>query len=254
MTSQWLCWSLRSVTYCYSSPALSTQSGVLAVTTGLPASLAFSMAVSCPDVEGLHIDGVPVKVTVRLADRYNNPAPDGTTVAFTASGGHVGGNCTTPSSAAASGDGTCSVDWTSANPRPTPSSTPPAKRTGRVAVLGTAIGEESFNDVNANGFFDPGEAFSDLAEPYRDDNESAAYESGEYFLDFNHDGIRTPASGSFWELPRRRQLQLVYSGDRRIRADHHVRRFANQCCAGQRYFTGCHNSRSYPVIFFPVPG
>ena len=87
------------VTASIASPALSTQSGVLAVTTGLPASLAFSMAVSCPNVEGLHIDGVPVKVTVRLADRYNNPAPDGTTVAFTASGGHVGGNCTTPSAA-----------------------------------------------------------------------------------------------------------------------------------------------------------
>jgi len=182
------------VTASIAQPALSTQSGVLAVTTGLPASNAFSMAVSCQNVEGLHIDGVPVTVTVRLADRYNNPAPDGTTVAFTTSGGHIVGNCTTP---VVPGDGTCSVGWTSANPRPTPMSTPPSKRTGRVLVLGTAIGEESFNDVNANGFYDPGEPFSDLGEPYRDDNESAAYESGEYFLDFNRDGMRTPGSGSF---------------------------------------------------------
>jgi len=66
-----------------------------------------------------------------------------------------------------------------------------------VLVLGTVIGEESFNDVNGNGFYDAGESFSNLAEPYRDDNESGAYESGEYFLDFDHDGSRTPASGNF---------------------------------------------------------
>lgn len=185
------------VTASIASPALSTQSGVLAVTTGLPASNAFSMAVSCPNVEALNNDGVNVGVTVRLADRYNNPAPDGTTVAFTASGGHIVGNCSTPSAPDHAGDGTCSVNWTSANPRPTPLSTPPSKRTGRVVVLGTAIGEESFQDTNSNGYYDSGEPFSDLGEPYRDDNEDNAYELGEYFLDFNQDGLRTPPSGTF---------------------------------------------------------
>jgi hypothetical protein len=185
------------VTASIDTPALSTQSGVLAVTTGIPSSNAFSLAVSCQNVEGLHLDGVPVTVTARLADRYNNPAPDGTTVAFTASGGHIGGNCTTPSDDQHKGDGTCAVTWTSANPRPTPMSTPPSKRTGRVVVLGTAIGEESFQDSNSNGYYDTGEVFSDLGEPYRDDNESGAYEAGEYFLDFDQNGSRTPPSGSF---------------------------------------------------------
>lgn len=185
------------VTASIATPALSTQSGILAVTTGLPASNAFSMAVTCPNVEALNVDGVNVPVTVRLADRYNNPAPDGTTVAFTSSGGHIDGSCTTPSDSNHKNDGTCSVNWVSANPRPTPMSTPPSKRTGRVLVLGTAIGEESFNDSNANGFYDSGEVFKDLGEPYRDDNESNAYEMGEYFLDFNRDGVRNPGSGSF---------------------------------------------------------
>ncbi len=185
------------VTASIASPALSTQSGILAVTTGLPSSNAFSMAVSCQNVEAWAVDGVNVPVTVRLADRYNNPAPDGTTVAFTSSGGHIVGNCTTPSADTSKGDGTCSVNWTSANPRPSTTGSPPSKKNGRVVVLGTAIGEESFNDANANGFYDSGETFVNLGEPYRDDNENGNYDMGEYFLDFNRDGVRNSGSGSF---------------------------------------------------------
>ena len=185
------------VTASIASPALTTQSGILAVTTGLPASNAFSIAVSCPNVEAANIDGIVVPVTVRLADRYNNPAPDGTAIAFSTNGGHIGGNCTTPSSATSPGDGTCSVNWISAEPRPTPASTPPTLRTDRVTILATAIGEESFNDVNGNGYYDPGEPFTDLGEPYRDDNENNMYDVGEDFLDFNHNGQRDAPSGKF---------------------------------------------------------
>ena len=56
--------------------------------------------------------------------------------------------------------------------------------------MGTAIGEESFTDINGNGFYDSGESFVNLGEPFRDDNENGLYSSGEYFLDFNHDGVR----------------------------------------------------------------
>ncbi|HVO46937.1 MAG TPA: hypothetical protein VMT29_11430 [Steroidobacteraceae bacterium] len=191
------------------TPALETESSALTVSTGLPASNAFSIAVgpatygttpvnlACPNVEAYNIDGVTVPVTVRLADRYNNPAPDGTSVAFTTDGGHVGASCTTPSSPANSGDGTCTVTWTSANPRPTTASVPPAARAGRVIVMATAIGEESFNDANGNGFYDSGETFVNLGEPYRDDNEDGAYQVGEYFLDFNHNGTRDAGDGTF---------------------------------------------------------
>ena len=83
------------VTATIASPALSTQSSNLTVTTGLPASGAFSIAVgapsygtlACPNVEAYDIDLVTVPVTVQLADRYNNPAPDGTAVAFTTTAG-----------------------------------------------------------------------------------------------------------------------------------------------------------------------
>ena len=43
---------------------------------------------------------------------------------------------------------------------------------GRAKILATAIGEESFTDVNASGFWQTGDAFDNLGEPYRDDNEN----------------------------------------------------------------------------------
>ncbi len=60
-------------------------------------------------------------------------------------------------------------------------------------ILATANGEESFDDVNGNGYWDPGEPFTNLGEPYRDDNENGQYDSGEYFLDFDKNGAWTAA-------------------------------------------------------------
>jgi hypothetical protein len=142
----------------------------------------------------LTIDGTQVTVTARLADRYNNPAPDGTAVAFTTNGGIIGGSCTTP--LANPGDGTCKVTWVSGGTRPTTKSTPPGVN-GKAIILATAIGEESFQDTNGNGYYDAGEPFDDIGEPYRDDNQNNAYDVGEYFLDFNQDGVRNGPSGSF---------------------------------------------------------
>jgi hypothetical protein len=184
------------VTATIANPARSTQSGILTVTTGLPASDAFSIAVDCPNVEAYNYDGVKVGVTVRLADRYNNPAPEGTSVAFTTSGGHIDGSCVT-SSAQGVPDGTCTANWVSANPRPSPAAVPPSLLKGRAVVLATAIGEESFNDSNANGYYDSGEAFTNLGEPFRDDNESGAYELNEYYLDFNGNQTRNAGDGTF---------------------------------------------------------
>ena len=130
------------VTAAIASPALTTESSVLTVTTGIPSSNAFSIAVgaanygatsntlACPNVEAWDIDGVIVPVTVRLADRYNNPAPDGTAVTFTTNGGHMVGSCATPQPLLVTAPAT--VNWTSANPRPTTASVPPAKAHGRV--------------------------------------------------------------------------------------------------------------------------
>jgi hypothetical protein len=168
------------------STSISTQSSQLTVTTGLPVQNAFSLAVQCPNVEAYDYDGVINPVTVRLGDRYNNPVPDGTAVTFSAEGGHIQGSCTTTTTSTESG--VCSVNWSSSNPRPTD---------GRVTLFATAIGEESFVDVNGNGVFDDPDTFTDLPEAFRDDNENGVYNSGEQFYDFNQNSVRDLGDGLF---------------------------------------------------------
>jgi hypothetical protein len=199
------------VTASISSPAtLSTQSSQLSVTTGLPTSNGFSISVgksnnggmACPNIESWSIDGVTAPITVYLSDRYANPVPDGTAVAFTSDAGQIVGQCNTTG-------GSCGVTWTSANPRPspdpttsptnpaTPTATDPSIVRGRGMILATTIGEESFDDANGTGYYVAGEAFSNLGEPYRDDNENGQYDLGKYFLDFRNTGVYQGPSGSF---------------------------------------------------------
>jgi hypothetical protein len=175
--------SVTSVT-----PAISTQSSQLTITTGIPSASTMSLAVGCFNVEGLEVDGTITPVTARLADRFGNPVPDGTAVTLTAEGGAVDAQCITTTTATEKG--VCTVNWRSSNPRP------PG---GRVSLLAKAIGEESFVDANGNGAFDNGETFSDLPEPFRDDDESGTYVSGvdADFFDFNNSFTRDLADGLF---------------------------------------------------------
>jgi len=126
-----------------SSPALTTQSAQLAITTGPPTQRNFSLSIETLNPEAWLFDGVTVKVIARLADRFNNPVPDGTAVTFTAEGGSIGGSCTTV-------DGACSVNWVSQEKRPAD---------GRVTILAHASGVESFIDTNGNGTFDDADYF-----------------------------------------------------------------------------------------------
>ena len=166
------------------TPPIGTQSSVLSVSTGLPDQDSFSWSVACPNIEALGFDGVENDVTVRLADRFQNPVPDGTAVSFTAEGGSIESSCQTTTNETQSGF--CTVTWTSAEPRPA---------NGRVTVLAHAQGEESFTDFNGNGIFDSfTDTFADLAEQFRDDNEmdsdgiNGNYDAGEFFLDFDGSG------------------------------------------------------------------
>jgi hypothetical protein len=197
------------VTATIASPALSTQSSQLTVTTGLPASGSFSIATgdavygslrstfACPNVEAYQIDGVIVPITAFLADRYNNPVPDGTAIAFQTNAGHIDGSCVTGPPTGTSGEGTCIVDWTSANPRPMTTDAPPVLENGRGTILATAVGEESFTDDNGSGYYQAGDPFANLGEPFLSSNESGVYVLGDPFLDFNQNGKRDAPSGSF---------------------------------------------------------
>ena len=63
---------------------------------------------------------------------------------------------------------------------------------GRVSILVSAIGEESFVDGNGNGYYDgaPSDSFTNIPEPWLDENEDGLRDATEPFLDFggNADG------------------------------------------------------------------
>lgn len=165
---------------------IATQSSQLTITTGLPRQDRMSAEVSCHNVEALTLDGTQVDVTVRMADRFSNPVPDGTTVTFTSEAGAIQGSCATYTTLDESG--LCTVSWISAGGRPA---------NGRSTLLATAVGEESTTDFNGNGYFDGVDTWTDLPEVYRDDNENGAYDLGEFFVDFNSNLVRDLGNGQY---------------------------------------------------------
>lgn len=179
------------VTATVNATGITTQSDQLVVTTGIPDNNSFSLSAATLNPEAFDYDGVQVAISAYVADRFNNPVPDGTTVLFTTEGGSIGGSCQTTS-------GACSVNWTSQDPRPLVDSlNGTTGNVGRVTILATAVGEESFTDQNGNGTFDTGEPFDDLAEAFIDENEDNTYQVTEAFADFNSNFTRDAADGSY---------------------------------------------------------
>jgi hypothetical protein len=166
------------VTAVVATTTIATQSSNLTITTGLPDQDSFSLALTCNNLETWDYQGVTTGATVYLADRYNNPVPDDTAITFQTEAGDIGSACVTSG-------GTCSVTWRSSGTRPS---------NGRVSILATAIGEETFGDVNGNGKFDTGDTFTNVDEPFEDNNENGLYDSGEPFRDFNLNGVYDSAS------------------------------------------------------------
>ena len=156
-----------------SDPDIATQSDLLNITTGIPDMDSMTLAIEMLNPEAFNRVGVDLNVSVFMADLFNNPVPDGTAVAFTTEGGTIGGACTTVS-------GSCGVTWSSSNPQPSD---------GLVTILASALGHESFNDVNGNGRFDDGDSFTDISEAFRDDDFDAVHDALEPFLDLNGDGL-----------------------------------------------------------------
>lgn len=204
-----------------SIPQIASQSSVLVISTGIPDQDSFSLSATILNPEGWDLDGTTVEVTARLADAYNNPVPDGTAVSFTTEGGSIGSSCLTA-------NGVCSVIWTSQQPRPEghvlahntddeynfftnqPDIVHPPelfntlgqKYGGRATILATAIGEESFPDLNGNGRFDA----SEMAAFGGTNVSGRPYDLKEAFVDHNEDGLFNPAetggeSGGELEVP-----------------------------------------------------
>jgi hypothetical protein len=157
--------------------AISTLSDEIAVSTGLPDQDSFSVSAETLNPEAWDNDGVTVPITIRAADHFNNPVPDGTTIVFSAEGGAIQSSCRIV-------DGSCFVNWSSQAPRP--------QADGRVTILATSIGEESFFDGDGDGVYGSlvdSLSGADLGEPYMDNNENGARNGIEEFRDFNYNGI-----------------------------------------------------------------
>jgi len=182
--------------------SVQTQSDLLSINTGLPEQRSLTIAASIVNPEADAFNGEQSTITTWLADNFNNPVPDGTTVNFTTEGGVIEPSCTTI-------NGSCSVTWTSAEPRVS---------NHRITILATALGHESFFDTNGNNSFDDSDGvaiveqkvsaglgritsqssgFVDMSEAWRDDNENTTYEVGEPFLDFNSNNSFDSEDGLF---------------------------------------------------------
>lgn len=191
---------------------ISTQSSGLVISTGLPDQDSMSMAASEYNPPN-YINGYEVDVTINMADAFNNPVPAGTRVSFTASGGLIQDSCETDAISS------CTVKWIAQNPKPA---------SGKVTILATALGNESFIDTNANGQYDDGDTFAtggstcgrnaptpslvnpltacdDLGEAYLDSNQNGVYDLTDgYFVDIfstggilGKDGLRTSGNGIY---------------------------------------------------------
>ncbi|MFP3363254.1 Ig-like domain-containing protein [Pseudoalteromonas sp. SIMBA_148] len=212
-------------------------SDILVVSTGIADQNSFSLSRSEFNAHGLNVDSTEVSVNVRLADHFNNPVPDGTAVTFITEGGVIEPSCTTT-------NGACSVTWTSSNPRPFTDSmyentiaqkcdgglpcplgilnndlTIDLPLGGRATVHAYAIGEETFSDLNGNGYFDSEDFFDDLfdiPEAFIDNNEDGTFggkdcsdgtdpcsrdnstgDEFEEFVDFDGNGTWTTQNGLY---------------------------------------------------------
>ncbi len=177
------------------------------------------------NINGAGYDGEEASITLRLADRFNNPVADGTKVYFTTEGGSIKGDLTSASGDAtgvcSTKSGVCTATLTSQDPRPAD---------GRVTVSAYVAGEESFKDLNGSGIFDKGElqgvaddqtiidvpdyvrSYKDVGERFTDKNvDDATDDNGlgdadhylvnvDTFEDLNANGVRDLGDGVYTGL------------------------------------------------------
>jgi len=184
------------------SVSVQTQSRELSINTGLPEQTSITIAASVLNPEA-NTRGETSKISVWLADSFNNPVPDGTPANFTTEGGTIDSQCITT-------NGSCSVEWRA---------TEPYLADHRSTILVTTDGHETFYDTNGNNIFDSNDGepiidagvssgfsrhspvtsgFIDMSEAWRDDNANNIKDDNEtVFFDDNQDGLFSEPDGKF---------------------------------------------------------
>jgi hypothetical protein len=194
-----------------SSPA------AISIGGGLPSATHFSMAASRLNLHGFVEYGIESTITAFVGDRFGNyNVLEGTSVSFYAEAGAIDRNNTLDAI------GQTSVTIRTQAPMPADvvisatettmleglnaryglgigvgpyAATQEHPRDGRVTILATIQGEEAFDDANANGVYDAGEAFTDLGEPFYDKNDDGIRDDGtgadpfEEYIDVNSNRI-----------------------------------------------------------------
>jgi hypothetical protein len=152
---------------------LETTSRELAIHSGLPDADSFSISASTYNLAGMVWDGLTADISVRMADQFGNPVPEGTLVYFTIETGSI------TAVAGTDATGLAKATLTSFEPKPID---------GFVTVMAYTVGQEGYTDNNSDGIYDDGVdtfwvLFQDIPEPYRDDNGNGVYDVGELFWD-----------------------------------------------------------------------
>jgi hypothetical protein len=147
----------------YANAEIQTTSDTVSISTGLPLQRSMDLSVDKANIDGRDWSGEVANFTVRLADQFGNPVPDGTIVNFIGSGASV---CTSQRGACSTVNGACSCAVTGQERRPAD---------GRVVILSYADGLEDYTDVNSDNIYEPGEPFVKLGDAYVDADKNGSY-------------------------------------------------------------------------------
>lgn len=161
--------------------------------------------------------------TVTLVDRFNNPVGKQTSVNLKVEAGTIASSVLStefnPSGSNAE-EGKASVVFSTAGTFPpvdvSPTPNEPFEtqvikimgqdvektlnpRDGLVTILAYVVGEEAFDDNNANGMWDPGERFYDQGEPFVDTNDNNQYDESEFYIDLAPENEKYDPPNGVWD-------------------------------------------------------
>lgn len=201
----------RSLYPSTASAPLESFSDTLSISTGLPLQRSFSLSVDKANIDGGNFDGEIATLTVRLADQFSNPVPDGTVVNFIGSGAAV---CTANNGSCKTSNGACSCEVVSQARRPADN---------RVVVTAYAVGMEDFDDLNGDNLYTSGvDGFSltrqDLGDAYVDANKDGVYGDGTTAAPTNS----TVNGDTDIPIPYQRNNVITVKGDG-VRGTAHIR-------------------------------